>query len=73
MRAQTEHSAYIRAQMRSVSGFLVPDPVENGGSGKLLPNALAALAAAESVNMFLLVKLSGCREGLAKTIFLRRC
>ncbi len=61
MRKQTEHSANVRAMCRSPMGWgdTVHDGAIGGGNNKMMPNALAVLAAAEARFMFWLVKLSG--------------
>ncbi len=63
MRKYTEHSGNIRGMARSAAGWgdRVHDSAIGGGNNKMMPNALAVLAAAEAGFMFLLVKLSGCR------------
>ncbi len=65
MRKITELSSCIRGMVLGGHdwGKAVSDAgVFDGTPGKMVPNALAVLAAAESRFMFLLVKLSGCRD-----------
>ena len=64
MRHATELSANLRGLCLSPTGWgaFIHDGTINGGSGKMLPSALAVLAVAEARFIFLLVKLSGCTE-----------
>ncbi len=59
MRHYSELSCSLRAMARSDAPFELWD----GRYNKRVPSALAHLAAAEALFMFLLVKLSGCTQG----------
>lgn len=63
MRRQTELFANLRGMCFSQAGWgdKIHDGSLQGGSGKMLPSALAVLAAAEAGFMFLLIKLSGIK------------
>ena len=66
MRRNSELMPNLRAMSFSAKGWgdKIHDHAIQGGSGQMLPSALAVLAANESRLMFTLVLLSGCRAAL---------